>query len=125
MINYEQIMKDLPVQNFIKSNFRRMKTTYTNKSSTVECHIYNLLITFYLGDKMLYLLMGKKPILKYYDALCINTGWSINLNEIQSDADLFALHVKDNLFRLDYKFCEYLKELNTQVFKEFFPWKTH
>lgn len=122
MINYDQIMQDLPVQNFIKSNFKRGEFAYTYKLSTVKCGMYEAFISFPTSKGKLYLVLGNYPVLAYH-AECIDDDWSFDLNDINSNADLFLSHIQKNLFSLDYKFCEYLKEVNRHVLKEFFPWK--
>lgn len=122
MIDYNLIMQDLPVKNFIKSNFKRGEFAYTYKLSTVKCGMYESFISFPTSKGKLYLTIGKFPELAYH-ATIIDDDWNVELNDIQTNADLFNLHLQQNMFGLDYKFCEYLKALRVQVIKEFFPWK--
>lgn len=124
MIDYNQIMQDLPVQNFIKSNFNRDPDYmgYTYKVQNVRCIVSESFISFPTIEGKLYLTIGMFPELAYH-ATIIDDDWNVELNEIQTNADLFSLHLEKNMFGMDYKFCEYLKALRLQVIKEFFPWK--
>lgn len=124
MIDYNLIMQDLPVKNFIKRNFNRDPgyMGYTYKVGTVRCIVSESFISFPTIEGKLYLSIGNFPQLAYH-AIVIDDDWYFELNDIQSNADLFNIHVEKNMFGMDYKFCEYLKAVRLQVIKEFFSWK--
>lgn len=124
MIDYNQIMQDLPVQNFIKSNFKRDPDYmgYSYKIQNVRCIVSESFISFPTIEGKFYLTIGNYPEAAFH-AEKLEDDWGFELNDIHSNADLFNIHVEKNMFGMDYNFCEYLKALRVQVIKEFFPWK--
>lgn len=121
-LDLKQIMQDLPVQNYIKENFRKIPYGYEYKIPSVLCHLeYNLIILYNndVTNERFYIGLTDKPEIVYW-AKDIKDDWRIDLINI-TKTELFQQQIMLDIPGLDMEFIEYSRKIYLKVLKDFFP----
>ncbi len=113
-------MEYLPVNVFVKSNFTAHGFSQFYCTDKMNCSVYERFVSFKVNNGRLYLTLGT-PRIEFHTF--DGNGWYLELKDINSEYDLFNYKVQFDIGEMDYIFCQYLKDLNTKISNEFFPWE--